>query len=209
MTVITLLRHGQPHSHECLLGHTDSPITDFGWQQLQCASQDTGCDLVVSSPLRRCCDFAKTYAKSNSLPFVVDERFQEMNFGDWDGLPLAHLWESELGYNEFWAQPWLQTPPNGESSLALYQRVIDGLSDLIASYPSQHILLFTHGGVMRIVMAWILGTQQQGNMHLSQLSLGYASKIKLDIYIDPTGKQWPQLVAIMPSPISKTAKESA
>lgn len=99
---------------------------------------------VVSSPSRRCAALARAL---NRGQVRLDTRLQEMDFGDWEGLPWAEVPRDLL---DAWSRDVVGfRPPGGESFLDLVQRVGQALSAL----HTPHIVI-THGGVIRA--AWHL-----------------------------------------------------
>ncbi|WP_028115351.1 histidine phosphatase family protein [Ferrimonas senticii] len=198
-TVITLLRHGQPYHSQLLLGRADPALTELGFSQCQQALVGQRFDLLVSSPRQRCQQFAEVYAAKQQLLVHTEPRFAELDFGDWDGMPLTELWQGQHGdFASYWHNPFTNTPPNGESTLALQQRVVAALTEL-AEHSAERVLVICHGGVLRVVMAWLFG-QTDGNAHLSRLELGYASQLQLSLFRDDDGTLWPQLLALLPTP---------
>jgi broad specificity phosphatase PhoE len=45
-------------------------------------------DRIISSPLRRCREFAERTATVSNIPLEIDEQWQEIDYGDWDGMPI-------------------------------------------------------------------------------------------------------------------------
>ena len=67
-TLIDLLRHGEPRGGAKFRGHTDDPLSETGWTQMRAAVQgDSPWQVVVSSPLLRCAEFAAELAASLDL----------------------------------------------------------------------------------------------------------------------------------------------
>ena len=189
----TLLRHGLPEQADCLLGRTNPPLTAKGWQQMQRSSAGLTFDLVVSSPLTRCHAFAQHLAQQHNSQLIVDSDWQELNFGDWDGQVISTLWDDKYGYGEYWKTPFELTPPNGETTTELLQRLTSSIERLSREYAGQQLLIISHSGVMRMLLAWLLNSTQQGNPHLSRVQLEHAALLQFNTYIDETDNLWPQL----------------
>ncbi|MCK5872281.1 MAG: histidine phosphatase family protein, partial [Methylococcales bacterium] len=84
-TQIDLLRHGEPHGGQYYRGITDDALTKKGWQQMQQRTQTiVDWELIISSPLQRCLNFAKQLSQQRKLPLKINAGFQEINFGDWE-----------------------------------------------------------------------------------------------------------------------------
>ncbi|QIZ76268.1 histidine phosphatase family protein [Ferrimonas lipolytica] len=197
-TYFTLIRHGKPDDCDRLLGRSDPELTDAGWQMMAHASAGLEAEQIISSPRKRCSAFARHFASSQQLPLQIDDNWQELDFGDWDGELLQRLWQ-QPEFNQYWQQPFDNCPPNGESTQQLLQRVSAAITDLSNRYPGQRLLIFTHSGVIRLVLWWLLNGQHSGNAHLSQVHLSHAAKLDFTTFKDENQKLWPQLAGLQQS----------
>ena len=76
-TCIDLLRHGEPVGGRRYRGQIDDPLSDTGWQQMRAALADRrDWDIIYTSPLRRCAEFAGELAARHGLPLASDPRLQ-------------------------------------------------------------------------------------------------------------------------------------
>lgn len=193
-TQFMLLRHGLPHQSECLLGRTNPTLTEQGWQQMQASIASLQFDLIISSPLLRCYDFAEHVAEQQGLPLLTNDAWQELDFGCWDGQTITSLWADEQqAYCQFWQEPFKNSPPQGESSAQFLARITHSIRQLSEQYMGQRVLIVTHSGVMRMTLAWLLNSVQQGNPHLSRVQLDYAAVLQFSTYLDEEALLWPQL----------------
>ena len=186
-TRIYLLRHGETTAGDCFLGVTDSPLTKNGWQQMQKSlGNNLDFQLVVSSPLKRCREFAESVAEKNNLQLMISEAFQELNFGDWEAKTSEELWQTDRErLSAFWADPVNHSPPGGETLCQLSQRVENAIKVLAKNYPGKKILLVAHGGVIRCVLAWVLGMPLS---HLNKINIRHASMSCIQISMQ--GKEY-------------------
>lgn len=161
-TRIDLLRHGETRAGSVYLGRSDAPLSEHGYRQMAEALMDASdYHAMLSSPLVRCAAFARDYAQLHGLPLHCDARFREMDFGAWDGRSAAEIAATDPGALEnFWRDPVACPPPQAEPLLSFQERVLAAWQELPARYSGQHVLLVTHGGVMRIILC-----------HLQQLPL--------------------------------------
>lgn len=153
------MRHGEPLGGTRFRGWLDDPLNETGWTQMRAAVGD-GChwDAVVTSPLKRCAEFAEELAGRHSLPLEIDERFKEMGFGQWEGkIPAEVAAVDAARLENFWRDPVAFPPPEGESLAAVQARVAEGWQDLLARHSGRRVLLVCHGGVIRLVLAQVLG----------------------------------------------------
>ncbi len=158
-THLTLLRHGECAGADIFRGATDCELTPRGLAQMRSACQRAGAgwDAILSSPARRCRDFAGTLAGELGKPLRVDARLRELHFGDWEGKRVADVWQrDEQRLRAFHANPLEQGPPNGETLQALAERVNESLTALLRDHRGQSVLAVTHGGVIRVLLAlWL------------------------------------------------------
>lgn len=165
---VDLLRHGQPVGGEVLRGRVDHPLSELGWVQMQQAAALTdACKMtsstpawthLISSPLRRCREFAERLAADAGKQLRIDENWQEIDYGDWDGMALSD-WRELAGpqFREFRKDVSKLVPPNGEPFLIFKERVL-GRWNAISKLPDgSHALIVTHGGVLRVVLSTVLG----------------------------------------------------
>lgn len=172
-----LFRHGEVEgAGQALCGHTDVPLSSNGWQQMRAQAEFfPPLDQVISSPLIRCADFARELAASHSVSCAVQPGFQECDFGDWDGVPFAAMSDQWAALEAFWASPATVTPPSGEALKEMFQRVQSHWLDLLSEWQGKTLVLVTHGGVIRIILALILQLDWKNPRLYSQLKIPYAS----------------------------------
>jgi broad specificity phosphatase PhoE len=149
---IVVVRHGQTaaNAQGLLLGRLDVDLDDVGRAQavaLAAALPDP--DLVVSSPLARTRQTAAAFGDV----VEVDERWIEMDYGDFDGRPAADV------PNETWAR-WRAdvdfVPPGGESLARMAARVHDALDDLVAQASGRQVVVVTHVSPIKAAVGWAL-----------------------------------------------------
>lgn len=211
---IYLLRHGELVQSGILCGRSDIALSDTGKQQLIKATQNLPeISYCYSSPLLRCREFAERYCQQQGLSLQVLAELQEMNFGDWDGKSYQALWqiattdgevtpEPQLTLGNFWQDPWQCQPPNGESMASFTARVDHFWQHLLARLSQAHqkktdssnSLVFSHGGVIRYLLAKILGLPIPGTYHMTNLDVPYGGLIHLQVAIDDNGNAWPKLM---------------
>lgn len=192
-TTIDLLRHGACEGGEIFRGSTDVPLTVQGWEQMRASlSTHSGWDCVVSSNLQRCKNFAAQFAEKNNLPLHFDARFREIHFGDWEGQKIADV-ERDHGTSlwKFWNDPECFTPPNGEAMLDFRERVLDAAHAILDEHRGKHILLISHGAVIRTLLCeWL----QMPMTAFSKIAVPYAGLSRVRLYRRGEEKPWPQFV---------------
>lgn len=107
---------------------------------------------ILTSPLLRARKLAEYLAQAQKSELRTDKRLQEKHFGAWEGRAWNDIERAEL---EAWAADVMgYAPPGGESARQLMLRVQTLLED-IAQLPHGDIILVTHGGVIRAMLAQI------------------------------------------------------
>jgi broad specificity phosphatase PhoE len=151
--VLILARHGQtgPNARGLLLGRLDPPLTDEGRAQAAAVARAIGTpDLVVSSPLGR----ARETAAALGVPVTVDERWIEVDYGTYDGVPFrdvpADVWRQ-------WRDDPEWAPPGGESMADVGRRVRAACDDLVEAATAGDVVVVSHVSPIKAAVGWALG----------------------------------------------------
>lgn len=180
MLTLDLLRHGETELGGGFRGSLDDLLTPLGWQQMREATvQPEQWDAIVSSPLRRCADFAFELAQQCRAPLVILDDLRELHFGDWEGRHASELMvdhADDLG--RFWSDPYGFTPPGGEQLALFERRVLRVIEELYQRRAGEHLLLVTHGGVMRLLLARARGLAREG---LLQVEVGHGQRLRIQV----------------------------
>ncbi|MEG3087517.1 histidine phosphatase family protein [Sphingomonas sp. PB4P5] len=166
-----LMRHGEPVLTGRLLGRTDCAVTAAGIHACRTQAEDLRVARIISSDLQR----ARACAEAIG-PTVIDPRWRELDFGDWDGHAPADVDAAAL--SRFWSDPDAAPPPNGERWSALKDRV----AEAIAALPPEPALVVTHGGAMRAALAILCGLDLAATW---AIDLPYAAVLALKIWPGP------------------------
>ncbi len=177
---LDLLRHGETELGGGLRGSLDDALTAKGWDQMRQAVVARGpWDRLVSSPLQRCARFADELGARLNLPVSLEQDLQELHFGAWEGQSAAKLMETDAeALGLFWADPYSFTPPDGEAVEAFSQRVRGAVLRLHQLYAGQRVLLISHGGVMRLLLAQARGLPRE---QLLNVEVGHGGLFSLRV----------------------------
>lgn len=180
---LDLLRHGETELGGGLRGSLDDALTAKGWAQMREAVLARGpWDRLVSSPLQRCARFAEELGARLNLPVSLEKDLQELHFGAWEGQSAVQLMETDAeALGLFWADPYSFTPPDGEPVEAFSQRVRDAVLRLHQLYAGQRVLLISHGGVMRLLLAQARGLPRE---QLLNVEVGHGGLFSLRVEAD-------------------------
>lgn len=169
--MLYLVRHGQTahNAGRRLLGRIDAPLDELGVRQAeQLAAVETlaKAERVISSPLTR----ARQTAAAFGRDVEVDERWVEVDYGVYDGMPLAEVpasaWKS-------WHADLEWVPEGGESFAQAGSRVRVACDELAAEAAQNDVVVVSHVTPIKISAAWALGVPEeaQWRMYLANASI--------------------------------------
>jgi broad specificity phosphatase PhoE len=149
--VLILARHGQTEANAGgrLQGRIDNPLTPLGHEQARAIATALKPALVVSSPLLR----AKQTAGYFDADVVIDERWTELDYGEFDGSLITDL---PLGMWNHWRSDPGWAPPGGESLVDVGTRVRAACAELAARASDEDVVVVTHVSPVKSAVAWAL-----------------------------------------------------
>ncbi|MCK5895225.1 MAG: 1,6-anhydro-N-acetylmuramyl-L-alanine amidase AmpD [Cocleimonas sp.] len=166
-TIIDLLRHGEPIGGRMYRGGgTDHSLSNKGWTQMKSSisayyteEKTLPWQYIVSSPLLRCCEFAKELSHQHHLPLEIQADFKEAGYGCWEGLTPKEIKERDAEkYWAFFDDPVNCRPENAESLAGFTKKISNAFDNLLQNHQGQHILLISHLAVTRAIIATILSS---------------------------------------------------
>jgi broad specificity phosphatase PhoE len=167
--VLILVRHGRTEANAArrLQGRLDLPLDGVGLAQVAGLAEWLGRpDRVISSPLLR----ARQTAEAFAVPYEVDERWIELDYGNLDGVPVAEV------DDDVWAR-WRVDPlyqaGGGESMATMRARVVAAAEELLADAEERMIVVTTHVSPIKAALTWVLGVDVTvgWRCHLDQASV--------------------------------------
>ena len=172
MGTVILLRHGRSTANTAgvLAGRTPGVALDESGQTQAQALVERLALLplvaVVSSPLQRCRETVEPLAQARALEVSVDDRFVEVDYGEWTGRELRKLGKEPL-WKVVQAHPSAAVFPGGEGLAALQARAVAAIREWDAKLTAEHgpevlWLVCTHGDVIKAVLADALGVHLDG-----------------------------------------------
>lgn len=172
MTTIVLLRHGRSTANAAgvLAGRTEGVgLDDTGRvqarQMVERLSSVT-LDRLVSSPLQRCRETIAPLAEATGLPVEYDDRFLEVDYGQWSGRPLKDLGKEPL-WRTVQTHPSAAVFPEGEGLAAVSARAVAGIRSLLVGAGEDDVILVcSHGDVIAAILADALGMHLDGYQRL-------------------------------------------
>jgi broad specificity phosphatase PhoE len=106
---------------------------------------------------------------------AVDERWIELDYGDWDGRPVAEIPEETW---RAWRADLTLRPPGGETLAELATRVRVALGDLRDEAAGRDVVVVSHVSPIKAAVAWALDV---GDEVTWRLFLGQASITRLRV----------------------------
>lgn len=184
MTRIDLLRHGETEGGSRYRGSIDDPLTPRGRAAMRAALGEAhDWDRIVSSPLRRCADFARDLAQRHGLPLAIDARLREIHFGDWEGKTASDLLATQPeAVTRFWNDPVSHPPPGAEDVRALEARVLLAWEELVTRHAGEQLLVVTHGGPLRIILGRVQGLTLMESL---RLEVAQAQRFRIEARREP------------------------
>ncbi|CAH0526119.1 histidine phosphatase family protein [Vibrio hippocampi] len=195
MNNFILVRHAKVNAQAGLFGQTDIDVLPHEQQSLlsNLVESSVKFERVISSPLVRCAELATLIEQRYQVPIEFDENIQEMNFGDYDGLTFDQMSAEQWQLMEqFWRHPAKVTLPNGESLAQFQARVVHAWQQI--QQRQGNSLILAHGGVIRIIIAHILGLDWQQPQLYANLHIDNGSATHIQIH--PQALQFARLKAI-------------
>ena len=151
--MLIVVRHGRTTANRegSLLGRLDVDLDDHGRRQADAVAAAVGpVDRVITSPLAR----TRQTAEAWGVDVEVDERWIELDYGEFDGVPMRDIdgdvwarWRSDAHF----------APPRGESLATLGERVRSACDELLDAAVDQDVVVVTHVSPIKAAAAWALG----------------------------------------------------
>jgi probable phosphoglycerate mutase len=170
--VLILVRHGRTALNAAgrLQGRIDEPLDDVGQLQAKAVAARVErmgpVDELIASPLRR----TQQTADAFGLPYAVDQRWIELGYGVYDGMPTGDV-PSEVWRR--WREDPTFEPEGGESLAALDTRVRGACHELAERAIDQTIVVVSHVSPIKAAVGWALGAgiELSWRSHLSPASI--------------------------------------
>jgi broad specificity phosphatase PhoE len=175
---LVFVRHGQTDANRngVLLGRLDPPLNDAGREQAAVVAARVALlapARVVTSPLVRAMETARIVAVACGLDVAVDNRLIEVDYGEYDGLPLGEL-PTDLVWK--WRNDADFAPPGGESLATVGKRMGEYTSEVLDSLAEGPCVAVSHVSPIKAAVLWALGLP---DLYAWRLRLDNASVTRL------------------------------
>jgi broad specificity phosphatase PhoE len=177
---LVIVRHGEStwNAEERLQGQLDPPLSERGREQARALA--AAADLSDFPPERIVCsDLSRARETAELLgvtPGRYDERWREIDIGEWGGRTAAEIDAQGGGLTNWRGGP--RRPPDGEPWSAFAARVAQAIDEIVVAGGSW--LVVSHGGCVRAACAHVTGAD-----HLRLGSPGNASTTTFELRDPP------------------------
>lgn len=152
-----LIRHGRQDSELC---NVNVPLCDIGKVQAELVGRRLagyGISALYSSSLIRAVETAQIINKVLQVPYFQEEALEEIDFGQLTGLTDEQIQEQFGDFMKKRNQIAEDLPfPGGECGQDVWNRTMP-LIEKIAAGSYENVAVVTHGGVIRSLLAGIVG----------------------------------------------------
>ncbi len=185
MLELVLIRHGETAGNlrPTALGSTDLPLTERGRRQAHSLARVFALkkpEAIYASPLKRAADTAEAIARQHHMMVETMLDLSERHFGVWENLPVDEIRSAHSEEYAAWEQDLADyVIPGGESARAVYERNARLVDDLIKRHTDGTLILVTHLGCIRNILAHLLGMGLEGSWRF-QVNTGSICRLQLD-----------------------------
>ena len=171
---LLLLRHGRPNADAAgrCHGQFDVELSDEGREQIRKKSEILSglrADALYSSPSKRAFESALILGQSMRVQPRVIPELQEINFGEFEGRSYEEIRQSQPMEYELWmTHPTRVAFPGGESFAAFRKRVLRFLAKLMKAHERKIVVVCSHSGVNRVILAHALGLAPRNIFRIDQ-----------------------------------------
>jgi len=176
MTRVWLIRHGEPaaHAHGRCYGSLDVGLSESGRMQMALAGEAIRQEpiaAIYTSALIRAAESARILAGvlARGGPIEVVDDLREIDFGDFEGKSYDEIAREHPALFRRWMmQPTEVRFPNGESFGVMRARVLAAFERICREREGQTVVIVSHGGVNRALLAWALEMPDGALFRLAQ-----------------------------------------
>lgn len=164
MTRIILVRHGETiwNAEGRFQGQKDTPLSDIGQKQGKMLAQrlrDIPIDLCISSSLQRAFNTCKMCADLHGLSVTTDDRLNEINHGEWEGMSAKDIEAKYTHKFNLWhTKPHLAIMSSGAEMLEdVRSRAKQAFDEYVEKYPDKTLLVASHDAVNKALICDLMG----------------------------------------------------
>jgi broad specificity phosphatase PhoE len=169
---LLLVRHATAQGNGRFQGQGNVPLAEAGRRELPLLVKKFSqypVRAIYSSDLRRACDTAEAIAHEFELEVKIRSELREMSFGTWEGLSWKQVTSRFPRAARLWVERFPQhTIPGAESFRSFKRRVAQEVLEIVKANPCRCVVIVSHAGVIRVVLAGVLGLSDRNLFRLEQ-----------------------------------------
>ncbi|MDD2710051.1 MAG: histidine phosphatase family protein [Verrucomicrobiae bacterium] len=181
---LMLVRHATigPQYRGCFIGSTDVPLSEEGRRQTTLLAKVLRSKVpsrCLCSPMKRSLETARFTMGDTVVPIETDPDLREVDFGNWEGKILTEIEAADPENVRRWKifdENFCF--PEGEGVSDFFKRV-ERMTQRLTADPGELIMVFTHGGVIRAMICYLLGLASHQYVHFDARP---ASVTTIEIY---------------------------
>jgi broad specificity phosphatase PhoE len=172
MLELIIVRHGETawNAGDVFRGRVHIPLSERGLKQADLLGQFLSkkkLNAVYCSPLERAVQTAQPVAQKQNLTAQVMNNLNDLDFGEWEGLPVKEVKLRFKEAYEFWLQrPDIAPIPKGESLDDAKKRVLNALAEIMTAHKEGSVAIVTHRVITKVLECALLGLD---NSHFWQI----------------------------------------
>ncbi len=148
--IINFIRHGKTDGNleKRYIGRTDEPLCAEGIEDIR-RNKYPSCDIVISSPMKRCIQTADIIYPDKKI--IIFDDLRECDFGDFEGKNYVELSDNP-DYQKWIDSNGTDTFPNGENPYDFRKRCTETFLKAVRIYSDKNLTFVVHGGTIMSVM---------------------------------------------------------
>ncbi len=184
-TTLHLIRHAEVEARYqgVFGGRIDMELSTRGHEQAAALAgylKHQSFDAIYASPMKRVQQTLSPCLTNGAPKPVILPKLHEVDFGDWTGLTFTEVQERFSARASTWLdQLAAGTIPNAETAAGYRARIEPCLQEILQNHPSQRVVVFCHGGVIRQMLAILLDLPLPKT---AGFEIDYTSITKVDIH---------------------------
>ena len=180
---IYIVRHGETECNinNICYGWHDCPINEKGISQAKNLGKflkTKKIDKIISSDLLRAKMTAELINNELNIPIVFNSSFREINFGDWENVPISEMKKIDPVNTKLWRDDCEKAIiPNGELFSEFYGRVSQGFDKVVEENFDKNILIVAHGGAISALLCHVTNAGAKGFWHFRTIQECYTQLV--------------------------------
>jgi broad specificity phosphatase PhoE len=176
LCTLVLVRHAESRGAGKFVGQQDEPLSAEGRRQLKGLARKLSkfrFHAIFASDLTRATATARPTARRQKLELHIRPGLREMHFGRWQGLSWEQIRRREPRAADRWLKHFASESISGAERYPRFKRRVKAeLKAIIEAHRGRCVLVVTHAGVIRVVLANALGMKDENIFRLAVDSCG-------------------------------------